>query len=393
MTRILRIGLAAALLTAAGVVVYGATPLKLPYGPEGKGRFGAYYTTLKYSPEWDAQWRVGSKADVVVRFDQYDYRLVFWRGTNYVPLWVNERRVWITHGCVERPNASPKWDKLCKYSFASVIESNDARVVVRWRYALVNKDGKLVNTDPMTNWNDWVDEYYTIYPDAVCVRRMTLHSSNLKEPVSCQQSAFIGAPSDSDGGAVLVGQLGSVTSQGNDFASAEPAGWPVLDAGVTSATRNGRPALGASTWKPYTEDKTSKSWMVMVHLTETPVAPSGSGVAWPDAPKLTVLKGNCKSAGYDPSEGAYQLSSAAPDPVKLTLKASMDSPTVNPAFVIKGWGRSDISLSIDGKPIPRGPDFRYGFRKTDTVSDLIIWVKKQSTKPVTFEIKPVEGGK
>ena len=53
---------------------------KLPSGPDGPGRFGAYYTRLKYCDEWDALWRVGPDPDVVVRFDNAAARVVFWRG-------------------------------------------------------------------------------------------------------------------------------------------------------------------------------------------------------------------------------------------------------------------------------------------------------------------------
>jgi hypothetical protein len=66
----------------------------LPVGPEGPGTFGAYYTTLKYYEAWDAPWRVGEHADVVVRFDKSACRFVFWRGTSYIPHWVTENGIW-----------------------------------------------------------------------------------------------------------------------------------------------------------------------------------------------------------------------------------------------------------------------------------------------------------
>ena len=50
-------------------------PLTLPSDPSGPGRFGAYYTRLKYSLTWDRPWRVGPLADVVVRFDDRDQQL------------------------------------------------------------------------------------------------------------------------------------------------------------------------------------------------------------------------------------------------------------------------------------------------------------------------------
>ncbi len=51
----------------------GPPPLRppvLPAGPKGPGRFGAYYTRLRYAEEWENPWRVGDAADVVVRFDE-----------------------------------------------------------------------------------------------------------------------------------------------------------------------------------------------------------------------------------------------------------------------------------------------------------------------------------
>lgn len=61
---------------------------QLPSGPPGPGPFGAYYTRLTFTPEWDAPWRVDDHADVVVRFDNGGHRFVFWRGTSYIPCWV-----------------------------------------------------------------------------------------------------------------------------------------------------------------------------------------------------------------------------------------------------------------------------------------------------------------
>ncbi|MHC4617090.1 MAG: hypothetical protein ACYTEQ_04985, partial [Planctomycetota bacterium] len=62
-------------------------PLRLPSGPKGAGRFGAYYQTLKFSLAWDKFWKISRHADVVVRFDEFDHRFVFWRGTSYIPHW------------------------------------------------------------------------------------------------------------------------------------------------------------------------------------------------------------------------------------------------------------------------------------------------------------------
>ncbi|MCX6343925.1 MAG: hypothetical protein NT018_02480 [Armatimonadetes bacterium] len=397
MSRKIYVGLALAVLLSVSAQAFAAAPLKLPYGPEGKGRFGAYYTKLNYSPEWDALWRVGDKADVVVRFDEYDYRVVFWRGTNYVPFWVNEKRVWYSDGCVERSNASPKWDKLCKYSFVSIVESNDARVVVRWRYALVDKDYKLINTDPITNWNDWVDEYYTIYPDAYATRTIKLFSSDLEDWILYSHALYMYQPDNqllkgAKQGASLARILDEWGSMADEYQQEGPLQWPILDS--ADADRIRVLAMRGENLKPYAEDKTSRSWRTMLRLVKNADYRDTTPDSWLSAPKLTArTESSFTIKGFDQSDKAYHIVCGGPSTLKLQLAASAASPVYNPAFVIKGWGKNDISLSIDGKPIKRGPDFRYGFRKTDTVSDLIIWVKKQSTKLVSIEIKPLQGGK
>ena len=131
------------------------------------------------------QWRVGPTADVVVAFDRTPCRLVFWRGTSYVPHWVTENGIWYTnefnetagvHGCQE-----PMSDKQCRFSHVRIVESSDARVVVHWRYALVGNWYEFAHVDELTGWGDWSDEIYTIYPDGTGVRKITLHSSTPNE--------------------------------------------------------------------------------------------------------------------------------------------------------------------------------------------------------------------
>jgi Concanavalin A-like lectin/glucanases superfamily len=74
---------------------------KLPAGPPGPGRFGAYYCTLKYQHAWDRLRRIGPDSDVVVRFENSPVRLVFWQGTSYIPAWVTENGKWYTDEFLE----------------------------------------------------------------------------------------------------------------------------------------------------------------------------------------------------------------------------------------------------------------------------------------------------
>ncbi|MCK4560396.1 MAG: hypothetical protein KAV45_11490 [Calditrichia bacterium] len=123
----------------------------LPTGPQIQDDFGAYYTKLKYYPEWDKDWRVGPYADVVVRFDIAPFQFIFWRGTNYIPHWVTENNIWYNNEFTETwetiGSSEPMSDKQCRYSHVRIIENNRARVVVHWRYAL----------NDVNYWIAWLD--------------------------------------------------------------------------------------------------------------------------------------------------------------------------------------------------------------------------------------------
>jgi hypothetical protein len=165
----------------------GPAPLAapaLPSGPPGPGRFGAYYTRLRFAEEWERPWRVGEAADVVVRFDETPNRLVFWRGTSFIPAWVTENGIWYTNEFFETQSgamptsAEPMADKQARLSHARILESNEARVVVLWRYAPVALNYDLVHVDQLTGWGDWVEETFTVYPDGICIRKIRVWSSN-----------------------------------------------------------------------------------------------------------------------------------------------------------------------------------------------------------------------
>ncbi len=144
--------------------------------------FGAHYTDLRYADEvyvsreerrsWDGLWEGSNLRDVVVTFPGSRDRFVFWRGTSYVPCWAFNNS-WLTYewlesepdyagavGCVE-----PIMDKGCKHSRVRIVSATDARVIIHWRYALTDFEQKIIR-------DEWADEYYCFYPDAVGTRKL-----------------------------------------------------------------------------------------------------------------------------------------------------------------------------------------------------------------------------
>jgi hypothetical protein len=177
-----------ALLAKADQRLLAPTPWpKFPRGEGGRQAFGAFYTTLHFDPVWDRSRRVGPDSDVVVRFDDAPIQLVFWQGNNYVPAWVTENNRWYTdefmevYGhprCPDGEDCEPMSDKQVRYSHVRILESTPARAVVHWRYALseVERYGIADSPTPI-DWGDWADEYWTVYPDGVAVRRSVLWST------------------------------------------------------------------------------------------------------------------------------------------------------------------------------------------------------------------------
>jgi len=175
----------------------GLRPPTLPEVGPAPGGFGAYYTRLKFEDAWDAPRRDGPDSDVVVLFDRHPWKLMFWRGTNYIPHWVTENGIWYTNefnetwgygvlGCAE-----PMSDKQTRFSRVSIVENTPARVVVHWRYALVDTRYDAPHVDPQSGWSDWSDEYHIIYPDGIGVRKICLWSSRPRTPHEYQESIVL----------------------------------------------------------------------------------------------------------------------------------------------------------------------------------------------------------
>jgi hypothetical protein len=98
----------------------------------------------------------------------------------------------------------------------------------------------------------------------------------------------------------------------------------------------------------------------------------------------------------DPAQKAYIIprQGRGPTTLEFTLARDDDGNTgvpmslVNPTFIVKDWGDSDVSLAIDSKTVQRDENFRVGYEETPTGKDLILWLKLKSSKTVKFSITP-----
>jgi Concanavalin A-like lectin/glucanases superfamily len=439
----------------AKVHLPAADPLtwpKLPSGPPGPGRFGAYYADLKFDELWDAPRRVGPYANVIVRFDQSPIRLVFWQGTDYIPAWVTENGKWYTDefmetggspGCPLGEDCEPMSDKQNRYSHVRILESTDARAMVHWRYGLCEVEQYVcANPDPQTGWTDWADEYYTVYPDGIAVRKGTVWSSNLKRGREFQETIVINAPgtrpednintdaltfSNMKGETRVVSwsdqpkkgtrwddniQEVNLKSKWKPFQIVIPPGtarpyvgektysmfewwnhWPVQQVkssgiSATAPDKTSSTSLSHFEGKIYAQtDETITKVMMHGLTTMSVVELVPLAKSWLSPPTIELNGQGFRSEGYDLTQRAFVFSRGdAAATLKFHFQASSDSPLFHPALMIKNWRDAQPHLKVDGRAVSWGADYRFGHVYTLEGDNLVVWMNIQATKPVSIEI-------
>jgi hypothetical protein len=155
----------------------------------------------------------------------------------------------------------------------------------------------------------------------------------------------------------------------------------------------GLPGNATVEWEPYAKGEKSQTKIMLNGMTNKAVAKLVPlAKSWLQPAELKRAGGAYKSEGYDPTQLAYVLVRKKPgksSEIKFELAASKESPVINPAFVIKGWGGDGASIRINGGEATRGKDFQTGHRRTADGTDLIVWIRVESTKPITVGLSPV----
>lgn len=440
-------------------------PRHWPALPGPATHLKAAYTSLKLYPQWDELWRTGPYSDVVVSFPDLPIHYVFWRGANYGPNMVTGNGIWMSTQSFESGTkigtAEHMNDKHNMHSWISIVESNNARVVLHWRYGLTDVEGNFAGIDPYTGWGDWADEYFYIYPDGVAVRYGTLHATH-RHDYSFTEPSLLLAPGTKPEDFISLNAATIANPQGQHHTYSWADGMPPFpfpdqpaDANLAVINLKAqykpfyayRPGtqLGAYGWPPemrrlYSHFPVWDHWPVNqipsdgrfelfpdhygsaaimspdpAHTWIYGPRQDDSGYydqtdyylfglsnqsiselaeldrSWLDPPRL-ILRTGSMSAKYDQGQRAYVLSPASDSPAKqsaekiaFTLEASESSPVVNPAFVIKGWGSSPADVLIDGAR-PGSGDIEQGFAHQLGRTDLILWIRKNSSQPVKISV-------
>ena len=423
---------------------------RFPNVAQGVKRFGAYPSKLTFYEQWDALWQVAGEEDIVVKFDELPVQMVFWRGTRFSPCWVSENGKWMADqsletgvwpeelrkrggqgavGCSEHMS-----DVQCRFSHVRIVENSDARVVIHWRYALVDAAYRFVDYDEVAGKGQYGDEFYYIYPDGVCTRDVI---GWWPEPAhrTDQETIFLNEPGTRPEDNCELDALSLANLKGETKTYSWEKGYPKLDLEspiiqvvnlkskfrpliivkpgstistfncevrkefshfpwwnhwpVTRISSDGRYAMATDQ-----AAHSSLSWVTqpsggfLYGMTDKPAVDLlALAKSWIKPAALKLAGTAFSSDGYNPDQRAYFLKRIqSTGSLDFELSGSTDSPIVNPALVIQGWGDQNVTLTIDGTAVARGRSFRYGHRRTLEGTDLIVWIKLTSEKPITLSL-------
>ena len=98
-----------------------------------------------------------------------------------------------------------------------------------------------------------------------------------------------------------------------------------------------------------------------------------------------------RGEGFDPTERAFVVARSGPDgpaPVVVTLRATPDSPIMNPVLRIRSWDAAIPRVEIGGRPAVAGREIRAGLIPGLEGDDLVLWIRRESTSPIRISISP-----
>ena len=364
-------------------------------------------------------------------------------------IWYNNQstETWTgVRGCGE-----PMSDKQCRYSNVHVIESTDARAVVHWRYALGDVFYTIARPDPDTGLGDgptrstrsiptarpfaitlhstqpeepheWQESIIVmgpgfrpetvLDPDGLTMinaaggarptggkrRRPPAEARQARRgvhPAHPHQEPFPAVRHGPAAGQAHVRHLCWRGAQGCEHVSLVES----LAGGglrVRRPLRPGRrPPKSYLAGAPEVERLSSRPPIDdqdHAHGSERSTRGEAAGDApraWSRPAPIEITSPGYTTSGFDPTEKAYQIQrlTNTEAPLSLKLRATAESPLVNPVFVIQNWGEGAADLAVNETSLHTGRQFRQGVRRGLLESDLIVWVRHEGTRPVTVEIQ------
>lgn len=353
-------------------------------------------------------------------------------------------------GCPGGEDCEPMSDKQNRYAHIRILESSPARAVIHFRYGQCEVEHyTCADPDPLTGWTDWADDYYTVYPDEVAARKTVAWSSVPNYLPEFQETIIINPPGMRPEDDIQVKALTFVNMKGAtqtyswehppvmisqpDDANIQVVNlksdwkpfqivlpdrplisiyrgektysmfewwnhWPVaqVKSSGISAVAPDRPShssLSHIEGQPFQRTSDSVTKIMLDGLTNRPPAELAIlARSWASPPTMVVTSQGFTGHGYDQTQRAFVVEKQGDTktPLLLSFRATADSPLMNPALVVRGWGDALPFLKLNGKPISWGREARYGLVNTLTGSTLVVWLRFQATTATSIGLSPAK---
>ncbi len=132
---------------------------------KAKPDFYAYYTHIKTEDSFEKSSPTGEYADVIVNLPTG--KLIFWRGTSYLPKWQTPKGEWTLPELVKRngDGTAAMPDRANTFSHVSIIVTNADSTIIHWRYLPSFKLTSYPFAHTGFDATSFVDEYFTVHPN------------------------------------------------------------------------------------------------------------------------------------------------------------------------------------------------------------------------------------
>jgi hypothetical protein len=100
------------------------------------GEFGAFYTCIHSTEEFEKHSRVREHPDIVVDIGKGSMTFNFWRGASYLPYLESSHGRWYVEDLTGRKGdgSGLMTDRNNTFSHVKIVSSSESEVIVHWRY-------------------------------------------------------------------------------------------------------------------------------------------------------------------------------------------------------------------------------------------------------------------
>jgi hypothetical protein len=176
----------------------------------------------------------------------------------------------------------------------------------------------------------------------------------------------------------------------NDMMS--DASWPYV-----IPTRNSLVSIGMHEGKDWTDHykvgpdgRAYREWFALVGLAPQKQVSTVRHMAqtWLYPGTVTMLEKNCTFIKNDVTLRQLMFKRSSGDVCRFRIDPGSKGTTiVNPVFCIQDWDADFCKVEQDGNTLVHGVDFEYA----ESGSSMLVWVKTQSSQPLTFAISRTAG--